>query len=191
MDYTNKQLTDPATLPLTLEMAKRHLAIGHDDDDEIITKDIHAALALCEAHTNRVFGSRSFLFKCREWPCNGYLYLPVEPVTAITAVRYTDYEDAAQTVSASDYFVWLDHSPPMVKLKTGFGYPSLQTDNPAPVEVEYVAGEAAPPMLQKAIELCLEYWRKYPGGEDNLGHLSRGLPAGAIRILDSLWNGAM
>ena len=188
------QLTNPASEPLTLALAKVHLAIGHTDDDALITKDIKAARILAEKHTNRIFGSRSFLVQYTCWPKNGCIHLPIEPATAITQMRYKDTDGVTQIVASSNYKTWLNHSPPLLKMVTGYTFPTFSIDEPAPLEIEFVAGESTTEeleMLCKAIELTLEYWRQFPGGEESLPHLARGLPSGAIRLLDNLWTGAL
>lgn len=190
--YSLKELTAPASEPVTLALVKKHLAIDHAEDDDLITQDIIAARKLAEGYTAKIFGSRTFLFSTNHWPCDRDLALPVEPVTAVTAVNYEDIDGVIQTVAPSNYRLWLDASPPVIRFGTFFAYPPFHIDAPAGLTVEFTAGDDAPePMLAKAIELTVEYWRKFPGGEDTLGHLSRGLPSGAINLLTNLWSGQL
>lgn len=192
MDSVYKQLTEPATEPVTLARAKKHLAIDHEDDDDNISADITAARQYCETHTGLVFGERTFTLQLAYWPDDGKIRLPVEPVTSVEEVRYADENGDTVVVSEDDYRTWFDHSPPLVVPVSGFGYPTTELDNPAGIEIDFTAGAGTTDKrVEKAILLILEYWYANPGGESALGHLSRGIPAGAIRLLDSIWNGAL
>lgn len=176
---------------LSLAQAKTHLSIGHPDEDSNITDDIIAAREQCEKFTGRLFGSRSVLLTVTCWPCECGIRFPIEPVQSVTSVKYLDQNNVLQTVAADQYRTWLDHSPPLLKFVTGFAYPTLELSEPAPIKIEFVAGETdIPATLRKAIQVILGYWYQFPGGEPSLGHLSRGLPAGAISLLDTLWTGA-
>lgn len=192
MEYVNTQLTEPATEPLTLAQAKKHLAIDHTDDDTLITRMIIAARQKCETQTGRIWGQRTFRLQFLYWPTDGYIRIPIEPVASVTNLKYYDTDSVLQTVTASLYDVWLEHSPPLIYLKSGFTYPTIDPEKQAAIAIEYVAGETViPALLEQAMELILGYWQQFPGGEPTLGHLSRGLPVSAINALDSLWTGAL
>lgn len=191
MEYTNTQLTEPASEPVTLALAKRHLAIDHADDDALLTLDIGAARELCEAATGRIFGARTFRLTIYQWPEDGWIRIPVEPLVSVQAVKYVDEDGVIQTVSASDYALWLDYSPPTISLKTAFTYPSTDPDTPGAITVEYTAGGAAPKMLQKAILLILEDWQENPDGNNESSDGTRGIPDAAAAILGNLWTGAL
>lgn len=191
MDYAWKQKTRPTLQALGLAQAKTHLSIGHCDDDDNITDDIAAALKVAEEFTGRVFGPRSFTLTVKCWPCDGVIRFPVEPVLSITTVKFSDTDNVVQTVDSSQWRTWLDASPPVLRFISGFTFQSLSIDEIAPIEIEFVAGETdIPATLRKAIQLTLGYWQQFPGGEPTSGQNSRGLPAGAISLLDTLWVGA-
>lgn len=190
--WSNLQLTAPVLEPVLLSIVKKHLAIDHNDEDDAIGQEITAARKLCEKHTGRIFGSRSFRLSLPSWPCDGNFHFPVSPLVSITSMVYLDFQGTQQTVDPSNWRLWIDHNPPLLRLIAGFGYQSTDINAPAGVIVEYIAGDDAPAeMVAQAIRLTVQYWRNNPGGEASLGHLSRGLPAAAIRLLDTLWDGGL
>lgn len=191
MQSSNVPTSKPDSEPVTLALVKLHCAIDHTDEDELIVRQIKSARVLCENYTGRIFGSRSFTMRLECWPSDGYIYFPVEPVSEVSSMSYVDELGASVAVDAGQWKTWLDRSPPVAKLVSGFAYPSLNRDEPAPVSVVYTAGAGeVPETVEQAIELIVNYWRANPGGEVSLGHLSLGMPAGAIRLLDFLWTGA-
>lgn len=192
MTWVNKQVTLPEAFPELLTLVKRHLAVDYADDDALLTQAVAAALEYAEGHTGRAFGVRSFLLQGDEWPDNGEIEFPLEPVLSVDEVRYTADGGGSVVVNPSLYATWLDRSPPLLLLKSGFTYPALDSDTLAAIEIEYEAGEEAlPALLIQAVQLTVGYWQEQPGGEVSLGHLSRGMPAGAIQALNMLWTGAL
>lgn len=192
MNYTLTELTAPIAEPLPLSLVKSHLAIGHDDDDVKLTRDIAAAREYAEAHTGVYFGERTFLLKLSAWPDDAVVRLPVEPISSVDEVRYKDADAVSQIVAASDYRLWLEHSPPLLRFTTNFAYPSIDLEDPAGIEIEFTGGlSVIPERLVKALEIIIEYWYANPGGEDTLGHLARGIPSAADRLLDTLWTGGL
>lgn len=185
-------MTYPQSEPTTLALVKKHLAVDHDDENDLILEQMRSAREMCEVYTGRVFGVRSFLLRLSCWPHDGKVAFPVDSVSAVTSVKYRDADNVLQTVPTTDYRTWLTHSPPSLFLVTGFSYPTLELNDPAGIEIEYVAGETEiPARLGEAIRLIVGFIRQFPGGEPSLGHLSRGMPAGAVNILRTLWNGGL
>ena len=191
---TNKALTKPTSEPVSLSLVKTHIAVDHSDDDALIVRQIKAARSLCEEYTGRVFGSRNYRMRLSCWPDGGIIAFPVQPVTAITSITYIDADGDSQAVNASNWRANLDANPPYLRLVTGFTYPVTDPDEPAAITVLYTAGDAAddvPELVENAVLLIVQYWRNFPGGEPSLGHLSLGMPAGAIALLDKLWDGGL
>ncbi len=191
-DYSLVELERPDNEPVSLALVKNHLAVDHSDDDDAIQADISAARSLCEKHCNRLFGTRSLRLTLDCWPLESRIAFPVDGVQSITSVTYSDVNGAPQVVASTNWRLWLEHSPPLLSFVSGFAYPTLELDAPGAIAIVFVAGDDDPnELVAAAIKLTIGYWRKFFGGEDSSGHLSRGLPAGAIHILDKLWTGAL
>src|SRR5262249_17992817 len=156
--------------------------IDHDVENVAIDRRIRAARELAEKHTGRAWLTQTFRLTLPGWPCGdwpewsfglalltgygmgaGYaVRLPIEPVQSVPRVKYYAFSGVLQTMPGSDYQAWLDYSPPLVCPGPLSHWPGLQSGKLAPVEVTFVAGEAAadsvPARAVEAILLTLSYW---------------------------------
>jgi uncharacterized phiE125 gp8 family phage protein len=94
----------PATLPLTIVEAKRHLNLADDDatHDDIITQYIGAAVEQFETDTNFALMVRTVRVKLRDFAT---FYVPKTPLVSVTSVTYYDRSNALQTLASSRYSV--------------------------------------------------------------------------------------
>lgn len=184
--YGLTTITGPASEPVTLAVAKAHLRIDHDAEDALITGWIAAARGLTESYTGKRWVTQSLRLTLGGWPDDAEIRLPVEPVSAVTAVKYVDVDGTERTLDAGLYQTWLEHSPPLLLPAVGESWPDLQTEKRRAVVVEFTAGDAAdavPELAKTAILLTLGNW------DENRGSAGQ-LPESARAILDLLWNGS-
>lgn len=195
--YGLSVVTPPAAEPVDLTRAKANLRVAHTADDALITGWITAARELTESHTGRRWVTQTLKLTLPEWPAadRPEIGLPVRPVSAVNAVRYYDVAGTLRTLDAAGWQTWLDHGPPLVAPAPAAVWPTTQTDRLAAVEIEFVAGygaaAAVPEGAKAAIQLCLAYWyeNRGDGRDPHATPESLGIPAGAKRLLDSLWTG--
>lgn len=187
-----KQVGEPASEPVTLALVKKRLAVDHSDDDDLILADIRAARRLAERNTGRVFGARAFRLSLPCPPKWGRVEFPVEPVVSVESVGYTDFEGVTGTVAADKYNVFLDGSPPLLQLVTGYTLPTLSADLPAPLVINFTAGDDTEnDTVAAAIRLMVAYWYDNPDGRAVNSQGFRELPPGAAGLLNSLWTGGI
>jgi uncharacterized phiE125 gp8 family phage protein len=195
-------LTPPAVEPVSLDEAKLHLRVDHDAEDGAIAAWIAAARELTERHTGRRWVEQTLRLTLPGWPCDrGAVRIPVEPVTAVGAVRYYATGGTLTTLAAgADYQTWLDHSPPLVAPAPNGYWPAVQTGRLGAVQVEFTAGygadaAAVPGMARSAVLLALAYWYENRGDGNDPTMAINGLPQtlgltpGAKRLLDLLSTG--
>lgn len=198
--YALETLQGPIKEPLTLEQAKTHLRIDHEDFDLWIRGAIAAARILTEKYTGRRWITQTLLLTLGDWPdrldpfdpmfdADGRIRLPVEPVTAIAGVKYLDEDKTEQTVDGALIDTWLSHSPPLVACTES--WPSVGSWMGA-VRIEFTAGygeaAAVPDLVRTAMLLCLGHWESEPGDQNAL--IAKGLPPAAKAFLDLMWTGA-
>lgn len=68
MRYSLSNLTQPASEPVTLALAKAHLRIDHTAEDDLITSWIKAAREAAEKYTGRRFITQSLRMRLNDWP---------------------------------------------------------------------------------------------------------------------------
>lgn len=188
--YTDVQQSEPESEPVALSLVKNHLSIDHSDDDNRILSDIRAARIYSETITGRIFGPRPFLMRLDCWPYNKIIALKSVPVVSLETIKYEDSNGVQQTIDAANYRTWLDYSPPLVRFTTAFALPVVNIDAIGGIEIAYTAGESViPETLVKATQLICGYWYANPGGEQTTDNASKGIPAGAMALLSTLWTG--
>lgn len=138
MSWSLRVTAGPTSLPVTLEDAKLHLRVDHDDEDGLITQYLAAATEWAEDFQGRAYVTRTYQLTMSRFPKTRPIYLPRPPLQSVTSISYYDRSDAEQTVDASDYYVDLGSVPARVVLKSG-SWPSV-ANRPDAVTVTYVAG---------------------------------------------------
>ena len=140
---TSWLLTPPATEPISLEDAKRHLRIEDSvsEDDALVTVLIEAVRLWAETFTGRAFITQVWERKLDGF-C-GRIELPKPPVTAVTAIEYVDTDGVTQTLDPSLYRVSLPTGPwaqpACIEPAYGQTWPSTRSVSDA-VTVRYTCG---------------------------------------------------
>lgn len=194
-------VVDPPTVePITLARAKEHLRIDHDEEDTNIEAAITAARQYAETHTGHYFMEQTVRLKLCEWPCDGVIRLEpfgANEVTAIEAFTYLDVNGDEQDVDAADYQTEFSTNPPIIAPapSASWVWPLLEQWRLYPITIDLTVGKATADELDRrigqAMLLCLGYWDADRGDADLAQAAgSLGLPAGAKRLLDSVWTGA-
>jgi uncharacterized phiE125 gp8 family phage protein len=134
-------ITPPQFALVSLEEAKAHLRVEHDDDNDYIE-------ALVETATNTIDGpagwlGRALITQTLEWRGDEFgscdIRLPYPPIAAIVSVKYDDSDGVEQTVSSADYRLVGQSSLPRLALTYGSTWPATRWQNEA-VRVRYTAG---------------------------------------------------
>lgn len=206
MEYGLTNLTQPASEPVALALAKAHLRIDHTAEDTLITGWITAARQLTESYTGRRWIEQSMRLTLERFPysvnyvpsplepvsrANRTLRLPVQPITSIDRLAYIDAFGEEQLLSdGTDYQKWLDHNPPLVAPTPSGFWPITQYGALQAVTIDFTAGGAAadvPGQVSAAILLALGNWDENRGDQNVI--IARGLPPAARFLLDQLWTG--
>ena len=189
-------ITGPAYGLVTVEEAKEHLRIDHEDEDRLIGAWVRAASELAESYCGKRWITQTLRLTLAAWPTAvisgvcGAIPLPVEPVASVELLKYFDAGGTEVEIDAADYQTWLDHSPPLVCPGPQQSWPQLQSGKVKPVTVEFTAGTAlndVPEAVRTAIMLTLGNWDENRGDQNVL--IARGLPPTAKFLLDQLWTG--
>jgi uncharacterized phiE125 gp8 family phage protein len=87
-------VTSPKTEPVSLEIAKLHIPVDHDEDDSLISAYIQTAREACEIEQNRCYAEQQLEYSLDAWPCRPIIYLPRAPVKSVDSITYTDSDGA-------------------------------------------------------------------------------------------------
>lgn len=112
--------------PLSLAVAKEHLNVYHDEDDQLISDNIAGAVADFESNANVCIRLQTREATFDRFPSqNDWLLIPRRPCTGIVSVKYYDSANVQQTMTVDDYqavngfntrlYVGVDKSWPVTK----------------------------------------------------------------------------
>jgi len=164
-------ITPPASLPVSLDQAKRNCNVDHDEDDELFDLWIRAATEILDGHDG-VLG-RCLVSQTWEQtlPVGSLLRLPISPVQSIESISYVDADGNTVELAGTEYDVdpEADAFGPFVNLRT----PPTAPDGK--LTVRYVAGygepDAVPASIKQAILLLVSSFNEYREKDLNLAHL--------------------
>lgn len=102
-------VTPPASL-ITLAEAKQHLNVDFDDDDDLITSYIEAAIDTFDGPfgwLGRALMPQTWDYFRDEWPDTDEqgIRLPLPPLISVESVNYVDPDSETETVLASSGYV--------------------------------------------------------------------------------------
>lgn len=161
-------VTPPATEPLTIHEAKRHVEIAatNTDHDVILFGHLTAAREQWERDTGKVLISRSMRMTA---PCLREMQFDIRPVTAISSITYYDGDNTLQTLSSSLY--QLDTADGRLKQSYLQTWPT-SIDRWDAWQINYTAGEhsdstTVPSIDKQAMLLYVGYLFRGNRGDDD------------------------
>jgi uncharacterized phiE125 gp8 family phage protein len=161
--YTIRTVT-PANLvplPFTLAEAFKHLEAEELAADEAeqaqVEADLRAAMDAVERFTSQILTPRELVYAAGGFPCVPELIvIPRDPITAVTAIAYTDGDGEAVDLAEGDWR-WSEHAPDTVMPAFRASWPVAAAE-PGSVRVTFTAGYEeglVPGSLIGAVKLML------------------------------------
>jgi uncharacterized phiE125 gp8 family phage protein len=165
-NYGLTLVTAPTSEPLTLAEAKTQCGVATDIGyhNEQLEALVEAAREKVETDTGRALMSQTWDYEFDLFPCGlAPIYLPKNPVSSITHVKYYDTDGTQQTLATTVYHAsrFLNREPAEVRLKKSQQWPSLYGEQGV-ISVRFVCGYAnalaVPESLKSAVKLLLKAW---------------------------------
>lgn len=150
--------TAAASNPVSLSEAKAHLRVDGTDEDTLISALIDAATNVVQEQTGRAMVAQTWDYQIAK-PVKRVM-LPLAPVASITAMTYFDTDDAEQSLTVGDYYLFKGEDRAYVEPKDTTDWPSME-DRPDALKITFVAGPVAANILaplKTAILLLLSHW---------------------------------
>ncbi len=158
-------VTPAAASPVTLAEAKAWCRVNGTASDSIVTTMLSSAVTLVEEYLGKALGS-SQAWRLSLDAFVDEIELVRGPVTAVTAVTYTDIDEVEQTVDADIYTLDLVSDPARIVLNSGESWPETM-DVVNAVSIDFVTGYPTLPAPIKTGVLSLVaqwYDNRTPGG---------------------------
>ncbi len=164
-------VTPPAALPLSVELAKKHLRVDHDDDDDLIETCIKAALI--EIETPKGWLGRTLITRTLRLTLDAYppavLRLPGPPVSEVSSIAVRNSEDELVTIYDAEDEIDeiglqsdLTAEPALIWPSDSIGWPSDIKGGIDSMRIDYVAGYSDTP--PEWVDLVLQ-WLKIRTGD--------------------------
>lgn len=138
----------PPTEVVSLDEAKRHLRVDHDDDDVYITMLVVAAAAWLDGPAGwlaRALGVQTLELVSADFGWDSFIPLPYPPLIDIVSVTYVDPDGVPQIMSSADY----QQIGCGLSAVGGSGsWPAVQCQSDA-VRIQYRAGYGVSPDYSK------------------------------------------
>ena len=163
------KLTNPQTLPVSLDAIKHHVAIDLSESgyDPLLTDLIRSAAEWVESETHVTLIATQLRAVWPEPPAE-VVKLPAWPVSAVESITYLDTAGASQTLSAANYRTELVQCPATVRPGISLDWPDTLVDSIVGFTVNMTAGYASaavvPHAFRHLIKLLVGHWFKHREG---------------------------
>lgn len=183
--------TAPTAEPIHLTAAKLHLRLAVDavgaaayisEDSEIAAK-ISAARQIAETETQKCICLQVFDLYLDNWPVNGEIVLPHQPVMAVEFVKYTDTAGTVTEFAQSEYDV--DITGSRIVLGYEKEWPDAELHPTNPVNIRFSAGYLVPFSANATTDIITASGHPYGDGDKVRLSCSGGaLPTGLSVMTD-------
>lgn len=148
-----KITTDVSEEPITLDMAKAHLRVTTDDDDEYISSLISSAREYAEGYHDVSYGTKEVLAVADS--LMPVFELPVTPVNSVTSVVWKDTDGVSHDVT--DKYVFDEYSSRLI-LDGEINYGDSTSVAVNPVEIAFTAGMTPRKRTIQAMLIMIGEW---------------------------------
>jgi len=188
-------VTGPAAEAIEQQTIQEHCRIsGTADNANLYTLWAKAARGMIEAQTSRRFITQTWRMDLEQWPCDGRIELPLQPVSSVSSVKYLDLGGTLQTMVAdTDYLTALSRRGPLVYTPPNVVWPATMWGRLDAVRVEFVVGYGSSPadvpeMVKAGIMMACDWWNAFrTGGDDD--PTKAGISPGVLRMIRLLDDG--
>jgi len=166
------EVTAPSEEPISMEVARLHLRVDHQDDDALILSLIKAARDWAETFTRRALITQTWRLSLEKWPSSDTIEVPLPPLQSVSSIAYKDKDGTQSTFSSSSYIVDTDKTPGEIVLAYGESWPGGSLYPTSPIAITFAAGYGAsassvPASIRQAMLLLIGHL--YENRESTVG----------------------
>jgi len=146
----------PATYPVTSTEAKLACEVTHSDDDTYIDILIAAASGAVEEMSGKQLITQTWTRTSKY--ASGCIELERVPLISVTSMAYYDRDDASQTLTVSDFYIYSSEDRAFIEPKADADWPDLYDRSDA-LTITFTTGySTVPAELKQAILLLIRQW---------------------------------
>lgn len=156
-----KLITPPIVEPVTVADVKLHTHIDHDVEDNLIQLWIESARKLAEDFQCRAYVAQTYTMTFDSFPDLPIL-IPRAPLTAVSSVKYYDYENTETSMLLTDFIIDTDSEPGRIGFAYSKTWPSVTLRPMNAVKITFTCGTGSnastvPATVKDAIMLYCTY----------------------------------
>jgi uncharacterized phiE125 gp8 family phage protein len=152
----------PTVEPVSLALAKQHLRVDHNDENELIAEYIASATAWVESYLERSLLRQTWQLVFDGFPCDGEnIEMRRPPTLDLLTFTYYDVNDDEQDVDVDSFTTMFNVDCGLIGLNAGYAWPVV-SDRPGPVRISYRAGygtdaSSVPADIRRAVRTMVEH----------------------------------
>ena len=151
-------VTGPTEYPITLDEIKDHLRVDSNDFDAELTSLIEEGTDQVERVTGHRLITQTWTYKLDGF--SNVIKMPSYPLQSVSSISYQDDNNAAQTLSSTNYVVDTDSKPGKIEQAYNTTYPTTYPEANA-VTITFVCGfggaSAVPERFKRMIKLYIQW----------------------------------
>jgi uncharacterized phiE125 gp8 family phage protein len=175
------KISGPVALVVSVNDCKLDLRIDHNEDDLLIESYIMAASELCSEIVGKKLINETWKYSFQTVGFNNVVELPLLPVSSISEIQYYDSDNASQTLTISDFYLFNYDDVAIVEPKLNVTWPATYSRKDA-FSISFVAGfgsdsTVVPESVKRAIRLIVAHWYEHrtSASEVNLNEIPYGV----------------
>ncbi len=157
-----ERLVAPTVDVLTLAEIKEHVEVEPDasEHDAMLQRFLTTATAMVEDATGRALMTQTWAMSLR--CASARVEIPRVPVQSLTEIRYFDTDDAPQTATLADFYLFRGPDSAVIEPKSTKAWPTVMRRDDA-ITIEFLAGygsdpEDVPAPLRNAVAMLVLHW---------------------------------
>ena len=181
LSYSLVRTVEPSEF-VSLDLAKNHLRVDHNQDDQYISSLITAARETLEERTNRAFAQQQWQLGLNFW--QSMMIIPRPPLISVEEIKYLDTDEQWQVVDTDVYRVAIAPMPGYVYLAPGQGWPDKLSAMES-IAISFTCGGVVEKQATQFVLLMVGNW--YENREAvAIGAAPHDLPQSADMLLQQL-----
>lgn len=121
-----QMIAEPSVEPVTLDEAKLFMRLDTADDDALVSGLVTASRRLVEQMTRKCLLQQTWQFGFDQWPCNGFVRLPLSPLVMLSSVTVMDATGNRIAQTLANFQINGLITSPTIQARTALPVPAIR-----------------------------------------------------------------
>ena len=160
-NYILNRTVAPTDYPVTLDDVKQNCGVEYNEHDVLLQSLIESATSQIEEMLGLYLITQTWTVSIQATE-NNRLLLPLLPVQSVSALNYYDTDDADQTLTVSDFYLYKSDNWAFLEPKTGTSWPATTSRLDALTATVVCGfgnnGASVPANIKQAVLMLVAHW---------------------------------